>query len=137
MAGVAALFAVQVILTRYVPGYGVPDVLGDMLPPTMLAALMAVGAAAAAVIVTLVSRRRPDDQEPATGRVDLFLLLGLIGGGFGLFAAAWSWLAMAAASRQVGGVSFEVAAPSYAEMSLAIGLLSAAVAFTCRAIRSR
>lgn len=100
-AGAAALVVVQIILARYVPGYGFSGVLSDMLPPSMLAALVAVGAAATAVVVTLVSGRPVAEREPTGGRVDLLLLLGVIGGGFGVFAAAWS--ALATAREPAGG----------------------------------
>ena len=74
----------------------------------------------------------------ATFRI-LLLLIAAASAGLGVLAALYGWMNIQTAIRNLGGVSFEVAAPSYAEtlMALSVGLFGALVALGFHALLAR
>ncbi len=124
------------LLGRYLPGYPAgalfmdADIIAKMammlILPLMFVALL-LG------VIGLVARG-------AAGPVRLMLILtAACSAGLGVLAALYGWMNIQTALRNVGPVSIEVVAPSYAEalLALSFGLFVALVALGFRALIGR
>jgi hypothetical protein len=115
------------LISRYAPGYTAAQIFMDADPVAKLAMMLAqtltFGAFVLGVIGLFVRSAAPIFRL-------LLMLIAAASAGAGILAALYGWMNIQTAIRNIGQVSFEVAAPSYAEtlLALSVGLFGALVA---------
>lgn len=127
VAFAAAAGTCQWLIGRYAPGYSPAQMFLDADPVAkvamMLAQTLTFGAFVLGVIGLFVRSAAP------VFRV-LLMLIAATSAGLGILAGLYGWMNIQTAIRNIGPVSLEVAAPSYAEtlLALSVGLFGALVA---------
>ena len=136
VAFAAAAGTWQWIIGRFAPGYSAAQMFMDADPLAKLAMMLAQTLTFAAFVLGVIGLFAR--SAAATFRI-LLLLIAAASAGLGVLAALYGWMNIQTAIRNLGGVSFEVAAPSYAEtlMALSVGLFGALVALGFHALLAR
>lgn len=136
VAFAAAVGSCAWLVSRYAPGYTAAQMFMDADPVAkltmMLAQILTSGALVLGVIGLFVRSAAPIFRL-------LLALTAAASAGLGLLAALYGWMNIQTAIRNIGPVSFEVAAPSYAEtlLALSFGLFGALVALGFNALIGR
>lgn len=124
------------LVSRYAPGYTAAQMFMDADPVAKLAIMLVQTLTFGALVLGAVGLF----VRSAAGTFRLLLMLvAAASAGLGVLAALYGWMNIQTAIRNVGPVSFEVTAPSYAEtlLALSFGLFGALVALGFHALLGR
>ncbi len=136
VAFAAAAGACAWLISRYAPGYSPAQMFMDADPVAKVVILFVQMLTFGALVFGVIGLF----ARGAAGAMRLLLkLAAALSAALGALAGLYGWMNIQTAIRNIGPVSFEVAAPSYAEtlLALSVGLFGTLVALGFHALIGR